>query len=340
MASTLLEVLITFQIPDPLIDQVKQVSPRVRVTVLPVRRPEDVPPEVWKRTEVLYTQGILPEPEKAPALRWVQFHSAGIDSLLSAPIFQRNDVTFTTLSGAAAPQMAEFVLTMMLASGHHLYDLMALQNKAEWPREHWERFNPRELRGSTVGIVGYGSIGRELARLLQPFDVTILATKRDVMHPRDTGYVVEGLGDPEGNLFKRLYPVEALKSMLKECDFVIVTLPLTPKTQALIKEEEFAVMKPTAYLINVSRGDVVDYKAMVQALQENRLAGVALDVFPEEPLPQSSQLWRAPNVLLSPHIGGSSWAYKERAMALFIENLRCYMGGAPLYNRYDPEKGY
>jgi phosphoglycerate dehydrogenase-like enzyme len=340
MASSLIEVLITFQIPDPLIDQVKQVSPRVRLTLLPVRRPEDVPPEIWKRTEVLYTQGILPEPDKAPALRWVQFHSAGIDSLLSAPIFQRTDIAFTTLSGAAAPQMAEFIFTMLLASAHHLNDLIALQNKAEWPREHWERFNPRELRGSTVGIIGYGSIGRELARLLEPFHVTVLATKRDVMHPRDSGYVPAGLGDPEGNLFKRLYPVEALRSMLKECDFIIVTLPLTSKTRALIKEEEFAVMKPTAYLINVSRGDVVDYKALLQALQENRLAGAALDVFPEEPLPQSNPLWRAPNVLISPHIGGTSWAYKERAIALFIENMRRYLSGSSLYNWFDPEKGY
>jgi phosphoglycerate dehydrogenase-like enzyme len=340
MASTLVEVLVTLQLSENLVDRIKQVSPRVRITHLPVHRAEDIPGDIWKRTEILFTQSILPDPEKAPNLRWIQFNMAGIDNQLAAPIFQRSNVTFTTLSGAAAPQIAEYILTMMLALGHHLNELHALQSKAEWPRERPDRFNPRELRSSIVGIIGYGSIGRELARLLQPFQVTILATKRDVMHPRDTGYTPDGLGDPEGNLFHRLYPIEAMRSMLRECDYVIVTVPLTPKTRGLLKEEEFRAMKPGAFLIDVSRGEVVDHKALLQALQENRLAGAALDVFPEEPLPANSPLWKSSNVIISPHIAGSSTLYKDRGIALFNENLRHYLNGLPLLNRFEAEKGY
>lgn len=139
----------------------------------------------------------------------------------------------TTLSGAAAPQMAEFALTMMLALGHRLSELAVQQAKAEWPRDRWERFRPQELRSSTVGIIGYGSIGREIARLARASGATVLAAKRDVMHPADSGYNIPGLGDPNGDLFNRLYPFQAVRSLLKESDFTVIATPLTPETRGL-----------------------------------------------------------------------------------------------------------
>jgi phosphoglycerate dehydrogenase-like enzyme len=229
---------------------------------------------------------------------------------------------------------------MMLTLGHRMYDLFNSQNRAEWPHDRWERFGPLELRGSTVGIIGYGSIGREIARLLQPFGTTILATKRDVRHPQDAGYTPEGLGDPEGDYFTRLYPIQALKSMIKECDFVVVCVPLTVETRNLISEAELAVMKPTAHIINIGRGGVVDQAALFTALQERHLAGVAMDVFAEEPLPPGSPFWRMPTVVVTPHIGGISAAYQNRAINLFAENLRRYLEGVTLLNRFDIMKGY
>jgi phosphoglycerate dehydrogenase-like enzyme len=342
MTNSPVEILITVPFAEQLLEQLRALSPRVKISLHPVRKAEDIPAEVWRRAEVLYTGSLLPDPEKIdlPNLRWVQYHSAGIDHMLDTPLFQAEEIIFTNLSGAAAPHMAEYVLTMLLTLGHKLLALLDIQEKAEWPRDRIERFTSRELRGSTVGIVGYGSIGRELARLLQPFDVQILASKRDVRHPKDTGYVPDGIGDPEGHFFHRLYPVEALRSMLKECDFVAVTVPLTEETQNMIGEEELHAMKSSAYLVDVSRGGVINPKALLSALQENRIAGAALDVFAEEPLPANSPFWKLSNIIITPHIAGRSAYYDVRAMGLFVENLERYLNNKSLLNRFDPQKGY
>jgi phosphoglycerate dehydrogenase-like enzyme len=334
------DVLITIPFSEQLINRLREVSPRLRLQMQPVRKAEEIPPELWGRAEILYTDRLLPTPEQVPNLRWVQFHFAGIDFATDSALLQDRDLLVTTLSGAAASQMAEYALMMLLALGHHLPDLISSQARAEWPRDRFDRFRPRELRGSTVGLVGYGSIGRQIARLLQPFGVTILAAKRDVMHPEDTGYIQDGMGDPGGDYFLRLYPIQALRSMLGECDFVVVSIPLTPQTQDLMGFEEFAAMKPGAFLVDISRGSVVNQAALLSALQEKRLAGVALDVFAEEPLPPNHPLWKHPNVMVSPHIAGNSAHYNDRAVALFAENLSRYLAGLPLYNQFDRQKGY
>lgn len=338
--TTPIEVLITLPFPEELVQELQEVSPRLKITVLKASKPEEVPAEAWGRTEILYTSNVLPAPEQAPKLRWIQFHWAGLESVLDKPILRHPDVTATSLSGAAAPQVAEYVLAMILALGHRLPDMMDHQRKSSWPKDRWKRFSPLELRGSTVGVVGYGSIGRELARLLQPLEVIVLATKRDAKQPQDDGYMPEGLGDPGGDLVHRLYPPQALRSMLKECDFVVVAVPLSKDTQRLIGEEELSAMKPSAFLVDVSRGGIVDQDALTAALREHRIAGAALDVFPEEPLPADHPLWKFPNVIITPHIAGISPHYDQRAVNLFAENLRRYLNGRPLLNRVDLSRGY
>ncbi len=335
-----IELLITLPFSEPLLSRLQEVSPRLRITQIKAKSAEEVPAEVWAKVEVLYTNRALPSSEQAPRLRWIQFHWAGVEHVVNEPILRKPDLSATTLSGAAAPQMAEFVVSMMLALAFHLPDLIAAQKRAEWPRDRWDRFVPQELRNSTVGIVGYGSIGRQVARLLHAFGATVLATKRDARHPEDYGYIPEGLGDPGGAFVQRLYPAEALRSMLKECDFVIITVPKTPATLKLISTEELAVLKPTAYLVDVSRGGILDHDALIQALRDKKLAGAALDVFPEEPLPASSPLWKMPNVIITPHISGNTRYYDERAVELFATNLQRYLTGQPLLNRIDLERGY
>lgn len=336
----LVEVLITLPLAEPLVEQIKAISPRLHVGIYPTSRAEEIPAEVWARTEVLFTDRVLPLPALAPNLRWVQFYFAGIDFAADAPLLRKTDLIVTTLSGAAAGNMAEFVLTMILALGHRLPEMNALQARSEWPSNRGERLRAVEIRGSTVGIVGYGSIGRELARMVVALGGIVLAAKRDVMHPEDGGYMPPGMGDPGGDMFTRLYPIEALRSMIKECDFVVVTVPLTATTRGLIGAEELAAMKPGAYLINVSRGAVLDQNAVFNVLQEKRIAGAALDVFVDEPLPISNPLWKLPNLIISPHISGFSQKYNERAVAMFAENLQRYLAGSALYNRFDQEKGY
>lgn len=334
------EMLITLPLDNNLLEKIRQVSPFLKITQIVSRKVDEIPAEVLAKTEILYTDIVLPLETEVPNLRWIQFHWAGIEFILESPLLQKKNLKVTSLSGAAALQMAEYIMLMLLALGHRSQDLYASQLKAEWPRDRWERFMPFELRNSTVGIIGYGSIGREVARLLKPFNAQVLGVKRNVMNPQDEGYTIEGAGDPDGNLFTRLYPIEAIKSVLKVCDFAVVTLPLTPQTRGIIGCEELEAMKPTAYLVDACRGQVIDQNALLTTLQEKKIAGAALDVFSEEPLPANSAFWRLSNVIITPHISGASPYYDQRAVDLVIENLKRYFSGEPLLNLFRPELGY
>jgi phosphoglycerate dehydrogenase-like enzyme len=335
-----IEVLVTIPFNESQQLIIKEAAHGIKVRMISARKVEDIASDLWSRVEILYTDRVLPLPEQVPLLRWVQFHYAGIDFALEHPLVNNPKIQVTNLSGSASSQAAEYILMTLLSLGHRLPDLQQAQVKHEWPKERWERFSPLELRGSTICLVGYGSIGRQVARLLQPFGPRVLAIKRDAMHPEDAGYTPAGLGDPGGDLFTRLYPVQAIKSVFKESDFIVVCAPLTSQTMRLIGEEELAACKPSAFLINISRGEIVDQKALIQALQEKKLAGAALDVFPVEPLPEDNPLWQLPNVILTPHIAGNSRFYNDRAVQLFAENLKRYTTGQPLLNVVHPDLGY
>jgi phosphoglycerate dehydrogenase-like enzyme len=335
-----INILITLPLANELVEQVAQVSDRFVVTLMPAQEASEIPSEVWEQAEVLYTMHTLPEPEQSPNLRWVQSYLSGVDKIRGEEIFKQEDIQLTTMSGANASQVAEHAVTMIMALGHQLTDIFSLQQRSEWMTSKGTRYIPRELRDSTVGIVGYGSIGRQIARLVHGFGATILATKRDVKQPEDHGYTPENMGDPDGDYFTRLYPPEAIRSMFKECDFVVVTVPLTHSTLGLIGPAQIAAMKPGAFLVDVSRGGVVDHTALVTALTEGRLGGAALDVFPQEPLPTDHPLWSLPNVIITPHVAGFSPEYNVRANELFVENLYRYVAGDPLLNPVDLSREY
>ncbi|MDH5505701.1 MAG: D-2-hydroxyacid dehydrogenase [Anaerolineae bacterium] len=335
-----IEILISFPLADELVARLKEISPALNISVHPARQPENIPEELWGKAEVLFTSTVLPLPEFAPNLRWVQLLWAGVENFIDTPLLQHPDITATTMSGANTSQVAEHTLALILALGHKLSALFVHQNRNEWATDRSERFSPLELRDTTVGIVGYGSLGRQVARLLQNFGVTILASKRNLGQERDSGYMPPGMGDPNNEIPRRLYPAPALRSMFKDCDFVVVTVPLTAETLGMIGEDQLAALKPTACIIDVSRGGVIDHQALTQALQEKKLAGAALDVFPEEPLPADSPLWGMPNVIITPHVAGISAHYNTRAVALFGENLRRYINDQPLLNIIDISRGY
>jgi phosphoglycerate dehydrogenase-like enzyme len=336
-AAEKIKVVVAMDFSDEILDRLRQVSPRLDV----IRCFPDVTDAIWADTEVLYTMNVLPDPAQAPRLRWIQFHSAGIEKFIDHPIVQAEDVEVTNTSGMHATQMAEYCLGMMLAFAYKLPDMLRFQAKAYWPERPHQVFKPVGLRGATVGIAGYGSVGRELARMADALGMIVLATKRDVMHPEDeTGYIEEGTGDPEGVIPERLYPAGALVSMAKDCDFLVVTTPLTADTRRSVNEEVFSAMKNTAFLINVARGGVVDEAAMISTLAAGKIAGAALDVFEEEPLPPTNPLWNLDNVILSPHVSGNHARYHEKAAALFAENLRRYVEKRPLLNLLDRSRGY
>jgi phosphoglycerate dehydrogenase-like enzyme len=329
----------TVRFPDALLQRVRAVSPRLRVEVHPASDSAELPANLLPDVEILYTVRALPDPEAVPNLRWIQFHYAGIDHVADHPLL-RGDVHVTTLSGAAVPQMAEFALMAILGLARRLPRLERDRTEKRWADNRFERFRPIDLRGSTVGIVGYGSVGREVARLCRAFGAEVLATKRDVRHPADLGYRLDDTGDPRAEVPARLYPPQALPSMAAECDFLVLTVPLTPETRGLVGRNILQKMKPTACLVDVSRGGVLDHNALIEALSEKRLGGAALDVFPVEPLPSSSPLWDMPNVILSPHIAGASGRYFDQAAALFTANLQRFLTDQPLLNELDPERGY
>jgi phosphoglycerate dehydrogenase-like enzyme len=337
-----LRVLITVRLEDAQLELLRSISERIEIMVHPAAEAHEVPDEMWAKTNVLYTVRAVPEPALAPQLRWVQAHVAGVDHLLDRPLFQTEGVQLTTASGIHATTMTEYVFAMMLAFGHRLPAMFKHQAEANWPGEgKFRTFMPAPLRGSTVGIVGYGSIGREIARVAHTFEMEVLAVKRDVRHPADLDtYMLPGAGDPEGLYFHRLYPPEALISMVRACDFVILTVPLTESTRGMFDASVLSAMKPSAYLINVSRGGVVDEAALVDALKAEKIAGAAMDVFQTEPLPPDSPLWKVPNLIISPHVSGNSADYNDKAAALFAENLKRYLARKDLLNLVDRTRGY
>lgn len=334
-----LNVLVAMPFPEELLEQIRSVSSQINLSYAPLKKDESLPKSTVAVAHVLYTWTALPRPEEAPNLRWIQFHSAGIDHVRGHPLLDC-DFTVTSTSGIHVVPIGEYVMASILAWSHRVPRMLSYQQRGLWPGGRWEKFVPQELRGATVGVVGYGSIGREIARLATAFGMRVLAAKRDPRHVEDTGYRLEGTGDPNGELPIRIYPAAAAHSMLPECDYVVLAAPLTQETHHLINRAALKMMKPSAYLVNIGRGELIDQVALIEALQKGWIAGAGLDVFEVEPLPSDSPLWKMDNVILSPHVAGFTPEYDRRAIHLFTTNLRRYLEGQTLVNLVDCRRGY
>ena len=341
MENKKIEILSTISLTEEQIKKIQSVDEAIRLDVNRAKDAAKLLDETWNKTEILLTSGnYLPTREKVPNLRWIHNSSAGVDTIIEDPLLKAEGIVTTSSSGVMISQMGEYIIMALLMLGHKMPRMIKAQKQKQWIEERYQTLQPKELRGSTVGIVGYGSIGREVARQLYPYGTTVLAAKRDVMHPEDKGYTPEGLGDPKGNYFHRLYPIEALQGMLKDCDFVVITLPQTAETENLFNKEMFNAMKPGSYLVNVSRGPLVNEPALIEALSSGHLGGAVLDVFHEEPLPSISPLWEQPNLIITPHISAFSPKMMDQVVDLFVENLKRYLKGEKLYNQVDVEQGY
>jgi len=334
-----INVLITMPFPEELLERLKALSSRIEVKIHPVKTAEELPIDLLEDIEVLYTSRVIPDLEDISNLRWIQLHDAGVHHVVEHPALGSN-IHVTTMSGVSAPGMAEYALMAMLGLGRRIHLMMDDKEAKRWAEDRIERFMPIELQGSTVGIVGYGSVGREVARICHSFGAKIVATKADLKTLEDVGYSMEERGDPKAELVERLYPPQAIASMASLCDFLLISVPFTNETRGMVGEKVFKMMKPRSFLIDISCGGVVDHGALVEALSEGRIAGAALDVYPVEPLPESSPLWEMPNVLLSPHVAGSSLQYYELAIDCFAENMKRYLSDQTLLNLYKHERGY
>lgn len=284
---------------------------------------------IMARTEVLLSNPVVPDDVAtlAPVLKWLQLTSAGVDRLLDAPVF-RAGITVTTASGIHAVPISEYVLGAMIAFAKGFPKAFRAQAEGVW-RPYW----PDELEGRTVGVIGMGAIGARVAHLAHHLGMRVLAIRRSTER-RSPG---KDAGAPHIDEF---LPPRDLPNLLAESDYVVVAVPLTGESRGLIGEAELRMMKPSAVIINIARGAVIDEGALVRALKEGWIAGAALDVYQMEPLPQDSALWGLENVILTPHISGGTPRYMERAVDLFCENLRHYLAGEPLRNVVDPTRGY
>ncbi len=324
------------------LNKLRAVSPRLVVEQRTDAALAELPAELRQRVEVLYGWNeTFQQAHHFPHVKWLQAHSAGIDYLLDKPIWQ-SEVPITTLRGIHAVPMAEHALTLMLAFRWNLLLMERLQRQGQWPQDRWAFFARPELRGSTIGIIGYGAVGRELARQAQALGMRVLAANRSGQRQPYQGFSEPGIGDPEANIPAEIYAADRLLEMLSQCDYIVSLMPLTAETRHLFNTAAFAQMKNSAYFFNLGRGGVVDEAALVDALRRGHIAGAGLDVFAEEPLPVESPLWQmdGERVIISPHVAGFTPHYDDRASDLFAENLRRYLAGEPLLNLVERERGY
>jgi phosphoglycerate dehydrogenase-like enzyme len=253
--------------------------------------------------------------------RWVHSRAAGVDNLLF-PELVETQILLTNGRGVFSASLGEFVLAAILYFAKDFRRMVRNQTAAAW-----EPFDVQEVGGQTVGILGYGDIGRAVASRVHAVNMRVLATKRHVT----------GSTDP---LVERFYKPEERREMIELCDYLVATAPLTEETRHMISDAEFAVMKPTAVVINVGRGPVIDEAALLRALTTNRIKGAGLDVFKHEPLPAGHLLYELENVLLSPHCADHTADWQDQAMRFFLKQYGRFEKGELLENIVNKRLGY
>jgi phosphoglycerate dehydrogenase-like enzyme len=298
-------------------DRIRAVAPDAQLVVPSAEGwPAGADAEVAYFSEDFWTgetnRRLVPQLFALANLRWFHSFSAGVDHPAFRVIIERGTL-LTNSPGTSSPAIAQYVLGMMLRVAKRM-DVWAGQQR----ERVWQPLPTDELTGMTAGVIGLGTIGGEVARLAKAFGMRVIGCRRRQRRPRHVDELV---------------PPERLRDLLARADFAVLAVPLSSHTENLIGEAELRAMQPHAWLINVSRGQVVDEDALVRAIKERWLAGACLDVVREEPLPPESELWSLPNVIVTPHNSGWSPLNQERNLELFLDNLRRYVGDRPLRNR-------
>jgi phosphoglycerate dehydrogenase-like enzyme len=319
--------LTTLDLPDSWLDRLRAAVTGVEVRRMVAADAREIPDSIWREVDVLHTHAAIPELEAAPRLQWVQLDTAGIDHLTTHPIWA-SPIPVTTLAGVSGVPVAEYVMMMVLAHHHQLPALLDGQRRHEWPPmpERFERYRPAPTVGTTMVIVGFGRIGREVARLARAYGMHVIGVSR--RRRGEEGSDVES------------YPVSELPSQLPLADVLVVAVPLTDATRGLLGEDMLAHLSPRTMLIDVGRGGIVDPVALQSALDDGRVTAATLDVFDPEPLPAGQPLWDDPRVIITPHVAGFSPAYHEEILTLVTDNLQRLRDGHTLRNLVDRDHGY
>jgi phosphoglycerate dehydrogenase-like enzyme len=307
-------------------ERLAQEFPQLQITQ---RNNYDGIEEHLRDAEIMFTISLRPEQfGVAQNLRWIHAPSAAVHQLLF-PEVVNSDVVITNSREVHGPVVAEHVIALVFALAKKIPQATLLQQRHVWGQDAmWnDGAHLREIAGATLGLIGVGSIGRRVAQMASALGMRVIAVREHVEK-----------GNPDG--VEAVFPSSALDEMLKQSDYVVVAAPLISATERLINGARLALMRPSAYLINVGRGPQVDDTALAEALRSRRIAGAALDVFEQEPLPADSPLWSIENLLITPHTAGLTEKLWHRHYELFSENLRCYLAGQPLEFVVDKQKGY
>ncbi len=258
---------------------------------------------------------------KATNVKWLHSFSAGMEKVLT-PELKESDIIVSNSSGVHAIPIAEHVLGFILIFAKKFYQSFQNQQQKHWQTLH----GMSEIRDSTLLVVGLGHIGKEIAKVAAGAGMRVIAVDRI------------GIGKPE--FVQELYGTEHIREALPKADYVALALPYTKATHHLLDITKFRIMKKSAVIINIGRGAVVDEGELVEALQQGVIAGAALDVMEEEPLPQDSPLWHMDNVVITPHHSSHTTQCTDRTIDLFCENLKAYIQRKILPNLVDKQKGY
>ncbi len=244
--------------------------------------------------------------QKASKLQWIQSLATGVDYIINLPSLKK-EVLVTSTRGIHGPQMSEMAFLLMLSLNRNFPKMVRNQDLGVW-----QRWPAKLLFQKKVGILGMGVIGEEIAKKAKAFGMTVYGI--DIIKRR-----IEAVD--------YFYGPEDILQVAEVVDYFILVAPYTPQTYQIVDERVFSVMKPTAFLINIGRGELVKEEALIEVLRSNRIAGAALDTFCQEPLPSNHPFWKMKNVIITPHVGGMSDIYQEQVLTIFEENLRRFLRG-------------
>jgi phosphoglycerate dehydrogenase-like enzyme len=343
---------------EKLLKDLKQQHPHLQVEILGKKSFDSLPPELLKATKYLLGYINFPTPEQVPNLRLVQLFSAGANHLSDLPLWKwkSDQVKWCSASGVHGPIVAEYVIMAVLTHFHrYITAIESFQGSGHWPI-NWPNHMSRqkELYHQTVGIIGYGAIGRNVAKLLTGFNVNVItlnSSKKSTPEERrqKEQFTVPGTGDIPGDIPSKWYSSkdkEEKKKFFEEADIVVVAAPYTAATKHLVDATALGYMKKTSLIVNVARGELIDQDALIKALEKKEISGAALDVMTPEPYPSDGALLKfgkkddRERVVLTPHISGHTEKYTERVFEILEENLNRLEQGKTLLNLVNRRKGY
>ncbi|MBP1994021.1 D-2-hydroxyacid dehydrogenase [Paenibacillus eucommiae] len=326
----MINVLVNMPVQPERLNQLQNM-PGIRVEVVPyIEERHRLPKDMLRDQHVLFCSTPPDNIEDMTALKLVQISSVGYKQVMDIGLVEKG-VRACSAQGVVDVPIAEWTITMMIQLARDMRGMFRNQDNQIWDRS--ARFQT-EIRGSRAGIWGYGGIGRETARLLKTMGIHVRVLVREGIKEREHIYCLPGTGDPLGVLPDQVFTAGQEIEFLQDLDFMIVAVPLTKDTEGMIGEKELRALPETAFLLNPARGPIIQEQALLKALTENWIAGAALDTHYYYPMPASHPLWKLPNVIMTPHISGSSQSthFLDRVWDVFVDNIARFVDGKPLLN--------